>query len=307
MSTGTTEMKKRVANELRLLAKCGMEKRACIAEAGVIPLLLSLLSSNDPKSYDNAVMALLNLSIYENNKVQIVEAGCLDAIIRVLKDGRSMESCENVAATLFSLSIINDYKRKIGEKADAIPALVDLLWKGNARGKHDAAIALFNLSNYYGNDVKTVAVGAIPLLVTLLTDERSLLTDDALAVLAVLASRVEGLVEIQKICVNPVLVRLLRCAPSSRAKENAIAVLVALYRNGGNDIVNEVVSILSLVPSMYTLLIYRETSPQITYTLVMEMQLIMSVWESVVCTIDMVVYKGIPAIVREANPSPLGE
>ncbi|KAH9307291.1 hypothetical protein KI387_035202 [Taxus chinensis] len=50
MSTGTAEMKKRVANELRLLAKCGMEKRACIAEAGAIPLLLSLLSSNDPKS-----------------------------------------------------------------------------------------------------------------------------------------------------------------------------------------------------------------------------------------------------------------
>ncbi|KAH9324746.1 hypothetical protein KI387_004924, partial [Taxus chinensis] len=66
-------------------------------------------------------------------------------------------------------------------------------------------------------------------------------------------------------------------------------------------------SIPSLVPSMYTLLIYRETSPQITYTLVMEMQLIMSVCESVVCTIDMVVYKDIPAIVREANASPLGE
>ncbi|KAH9300445.1 hypothetical protein KI387_012028, partial [Taxus chinensis] len=54
-------------------------------------------------------------------------------------------------------------------------------------------------------------------------------------------------------------------------------------------------------------LIYRETSPQITYTLVMEMQLIMSVCASVVCTIDMVVYKDILAIVREANASPLGE
>ncbi|KAH9293852.1 hypothetical protein KI387_040938 [Taxus chinensis] len=54
-------------------------------------------------------------------------------------------------------------------------------------------------------------------------------------------------------------------------------------------------------------LIYRETSPQITYTLVMEMQLVMSVCASVVCTIDMVVYKDIPAIVREANASPLGE
>ncbi|KAH9325042.1 hypothetical protein KI387_005220 [Taxus chinensis] len=110
LSTGTTEVKKRVAYELRLLAKCGMEKRACIVEAGAIPFLLSLLSSDNPKSQDNALMALLNLSIYENNKVQIVEAGCLDAIIRVLKDGRSLESCENAAATLFSLSVIDNYK-----------------------------------------------------------------------------------------------------------------------------------------------------------------------------------------------------
>ncbi|KAH9314497.1 hypothetical protein KI387_023124, partial [Taxus chinensis] len=142
----------------------------------------------------------------------------------------------------------------IGEKADAIPALVDLMRKGNARGKRDAAIALFNLSIYLDNDVKTLATGTVPLSMTLLTDERPSLTDDALVVLAVLASRVEGLAKIQKTCANPVLVSLLRCAASSRAKENAIAVLVALFRNRGNDIVNEVVSIPLLVPSMSTLL-----------------------------------------------------
>ncbi|KAH9293274.1 hypothetical protein KI387_041524 [Taxus chinensis] len=54
-------------------------------------------------------------------------------------------------------------------------------------------------------------------------------------------------------------------------------------------------------------LTYRETSLQITYTLVMEMQLIMSFSASIVCTIGMVVYKDIPAMVREANASQLGQ
>eukprot|EP01018_Ginkgo_biloba_P011668 Gb_10871 [translate_table: standard] len=253
LSTGSPEVKKQVAYELRLLAKCGMDNRACIAEAGAIPLLLPLLWSEDPKSQENAVTALLNLSIYENNKVKIMESGCLDPIIHVLKQGRSMEGRENAAATLFSLSVIDEYKRIIGERPEAIPALVDLLRKGAARGKRDAATALFNLSIYRGNDIKTVAAGAVPLLVNLLTDDRPGLTDDALAVLAVLAGRVEGLIEIQKTCAIPILVGLLRSA-SPKGKENSVAVLVALCRNGGNDIVNEAVRMPSLVPSLYTLL-----------------------------------------------------
>ncbi|KAH9289527.1 hypothetical protein KI387_033644 [Taxus chinensis] len=135
LSTGTTEVKKQVADELRLLAKCGMEKWACIAEAGVIPLLFSLLSSDDPKLQDIAVTALLNLSIYVNNKIQIVEVGCLDAIIRVLKDGRSMESCDNATTTLFRLLVIDDYKRMIGEKDDAISTMVDYAAEGKRAGQ----------------------------------------------------------------------------------------------------------------------------------------------------------------------------
>uniref|UniRef100_A0A0D6R5F2 U-box domain-containing protein 12 n=1 Tax=Araucaria cunninghamii TaxID=56994 RepID=A0A0D6R5F2_ARACU len=254
LGTGSPEVKKQVAYELRLLAKCGMDNRACIAEAGAVPLLLPLLSSDDPKSQENAVTALLNLSIYEANKARIVECGCLDPIIRVLKEGRSMVARENAAATLFSLSVIDEYKQIIGEREDAIPALVDLLGKGTARGKRDAATALFNLSIFRGNDVKAVAAGAVPLLVNCLTDDRPCLLDDALAVLAVLARRDEGLVEIRKTSALPRLVDLLRSASSSRGKENAISVLVALCRKGGNDTVNEVTAFPSLVPSMYTLL-----------------------------------------------------
>uniref|UniRef100_A0A0D6QWD0 RING-type E3 ubiquitin transferase n=1 Tax=Araucaria cunninghamii TaxID=56994 RepID=A0A0D6QWD0_ARACU len=257
LTTGTAEVKKQVAYELRLLAKCGMDNRACIAEAGAIPLLVPLLASEDAKTQENAVTALLNLSIFHNNKALIMEApGSLDSIVDVLKGGRSVEAKENAAATLFSLSSVTDYKKIIGDKPGAIPALVELLRHGTPRGKRDAVSALFNLSIYRGNDAKVVEAGAVPLLVGLLGDDyrdRPGLSDDALAVLAVLGGQREGLVAIGQTPAIPVLVGLLRSA-SPKGKENSIAVLLALCRCGGAPALNSVLRIPTMVPSVYTLL-----------------------------------------------------
>lgn len=193
LCSGTAEVKKQVAYELRLLAKCGMDNRACIAEAGAIPLLIPLLSSDDARTQENAVTALLNLSIFPNNKKVIFESpDSIDSIINVLKAGRSIEAKENAAATIFSLSAINDNKKIIGEKPDAIPALVDLLRTGTPRGKRDAVSALFNLSIFKDNALRVVEAGAVPFLVKLLGDdeqERPGLSDDALAALAVWVGR----------------------------------------------------------------------------------------------------------------------
>eukprot|EP01018_Ginkgo_biloba_P007283 Gb_20805 [translate_table: standard] len=253
LARGSFEVKKQVAYELRLLAKCGMENRACIAEAGAIPLLVPLLSSHDPKAQENAVTALLNLSIYESNKAKIMQSAALQPIINVLRTGRSMEARENAAATLFSLSAVNEYKKLIGEVPEAIPALVDLLRVGTSRGKRDAATALFNLSVYRQNDLQVIAAGAVPLLVNLLTDETPGLTDDALAVLAILAGQVEGLIVISETSAIPLLVGLLRSG-SPKGKENSIVVLLTLCCNGGDDIVNTMLRLPSLIPSLYTLI-----------------------------------------------------
>lgn len=257
LSTGTPEVQKQVAYELRLLAKCGMDNRACIAEAGAISQLVPLLSSEDPKTQENAVTALLNLSIYENNKAVIVEAAdSLDSIIQVLKSGRSVEAKENAAATLFSLSAVNDYKKLIGEMPDAIPALVELLRDGTPRGKRDAVSALFNLSINRNNAARVVEVGAVPLLVNLLTEEdreRPGLADDALAVLAVLSGQRPGLAAVSQTSAIPILVGLLRSA-SPKGKENAVAVLLSLCRHGGGNVLNAVTMVPSLVPSLYILL-----------------------------------------------------
>ncbi|XP_072997655.1 protein spotted leaf 11-like [Typha latifolia] len=219
------EDQRSAAGELRLLAKRNAENRACIAEAGAIPLLVSLLSTLDVRTQEHAVTALLNLSIYEENKGRIIISGAVPGIVQVLKRG-SMEARENAAATLFSLSVVDANKVTIGGSG-AIPPLVSLLHNGSQRGKKDAATALFNLCIFQGNKGKAVRAGAIPILMELLSQPEEGMVDEALAILAILSSHPEGKAAIGAATAIPVLVEVIRSG-SPRNKENAAAVLVHL-------------------------------------------------------------------------------
>ncbi|KAJ7530911.1 hypothetical protein O6H91_14G024500 [Diphasiastrum complanatum] len=228
LRTGQLDIQRAAAGELRLLAKRSIENRRCIAEAGAIPLLVGLLSTRDPRTQEHAVTALLNLSINDNNKGQIVLAGAIDPIVEILKSG-SMEARENAAATLFSLSVVDENKVTIGASG-AIAFLVDLLRDGTLRGKKDAATALFNLSIYQGNKPRAVRAGVVPELINLLLDRSTGMIDEALAILAILATHQEGRVAIGQAEAIPVLVDLIKSG-SPRNKENAAAVLLALINN----------------------------------------------------------------------------
>lgn len=225
LAIGNTEDKRAAAGELRLLAKRNADNRVCIAEAGAIPLLVELLSSPDPRTQEHAVTALLNLSINDVNKGIIVNAGAIRGTVGVLKNG-SMEARENAAATLFSLSVVDENKVAIGA-AGAIPALVDLLIEGTPRGKKDAATAIFNLSFYQGNKVRAVRAGIVGPLMRLLKEADGGMVDEALAILAILASHSEGKVAIGQAEPIRLLVELIRTG-SHRNRENAAAVLWSL-------------------------------------------------------------------------------
>ncbi|KAH9328572.1 hypothetical protein KI387_000680 [Taxus chinensis] len=71
--SGMPEVEKHVTCKLCLLVKCGMEKRACIAEVGAVLFLVPLLSSEDSKTQENVVTTLLNLSIDHNKKAMIMD------------------------------------------------------------------------------------------------------------------------------------------------------------------------------------------------------------------------------------------
>ncbi|KAL8051718.1 hypothetical protein ABFX02_06G166200 [Erythranthe guttata] len=225
LANGNPDQQRAAAGELRLLAKRNADNRVCIAEAGAIPLLVELLSSQDLRTQEHAVTALLNLSIHESNKGIIVNAGAISDIVDVLKNG-STEARENAAATLFSLSVVDENKVAIGA-AGAIAPLIDLLCHGTPRGKKDAATAIFNLSIYQGNKVRAVRAGIVPPLIGLLKDQGGGMVDESLAILAILASHQEGKVALGQAEPIPILVEVIRTG-SPRNRENAAAILWSL-------------------------------------------------------------------------------
>ncbi|GMN41256.1 hypothetical protein TIFTF001_010483 [Ficus carica] len=253
LATGSPDIQRQAAYELRLLAKTSMDSRRIISEAGAIPFLVTLLSSHDPRIQENAVTALLNLSIFNNNKILIMAAGAIDNIIYVLESGKTMEARENAAAAIFSLSMIDDCKVAIGARPRAIPALVGLLKEGTPAGKKDAATALFNLSVYIANKVGVVVAGAVPLLVDLLMDDKAAITDDALGVLAMLLGCSEGLEEIRKSKIlMPILIDLLRFG-SLKGKENSITLLLGLCKDGGEEVARRLLINPRSIPSLQSL------------------------------------------------------
>ncbi|OMO50076.1 Armadillo [Corchorus capsularis] len=253
LAMGSPDIQRQAAYELRLLAKTGMDNRRIIAEAGAIPFLVTLLSSNDARIQENAVTALLNLSIFDNNKVLIMAAGAIDNIVEVLESGKTMEARENAAAAIFSLSMIDDFKISIGAGPRAILALVGLLREGTTAGKRDAATALFNLALYSANKARIVVSGAIPLLIELLMDDKAGITDDALGVLALLLSCSQGLEAVKKSRVLvPLLIDLLRFG-SAKGKENSITLLLGLCKDGGEEVARRLLINPRSIPSLQSL------------------------------------------------------
>ncbi|CAH9083020.1 unnamed protein product [Cuscuta epithymum] len=223
------DLQREASAEIRLLAKHNMDNRIVIANCGAINVLVDLLRSVDRQVQENAVTALLNLSINDNNKSAIANASAIEPLIHVLETG-SAEAKENSAATLFSLSVMEDNKIKIGNSG-AIQPLVDLLGNGTPRGKKDAATALFNLSIHPENKTRIVQAGAVRYLVDLM-DPAAGMVDKAVAVLSNLSTIQEGRVAIGQEEGIPVLVEVVELG-SARGKENAAAALLQLCTNSG--------------------------------------------------------------------------
>ncbi|KAL8188515.1 hypothetical protein R6Q57_029803 [Mikania cordata] len=227
LSSTSVDVVKKATGELRLLARHNMDNRIVIANCGGISLLIGLLRSTDEQVQENAVTALLNLSINDNNKSAIANADAIEPLIHVLETGSS-EAKENSAATLFSLSVIEENKIRIG-RSGAIRPLVDLLGNGTPRGKKDAATALFNLSIFHENKARIVQAGAVRYLVELM-DPAAGMVDKAVAVLSNLATIPEGRAAIGQEGGIPVLVEVVELG-SARGKENAAAALLQLCTN----------------------------------------------------------------------------
>lgn len=253
LDIGSAEAKAIAAREIRLLAKTGRENRVYIAEVGAIPLLQRLLSSSDTIAQENAVTAILNLSIHDQNKSRVMDTeGCLTSIVGVLRHGLTTEASENAAATLFSLSVVHEYKKLIGKEEGALEELARILKNGTQRGKKDAVTALFNLSTHPECCKRIVESRAAEALVEALKAEG--VAEEAAGALALLSRQQEGASAIAlRFKGVGSLVEQMRLG-TPKGKENAVAALAEMCRNNDPKVVETVAGIPALSGLIQTLL-----------------------------------------------------
>ncbi|KAK8307720.1 hypothetical protein V6Z12_D02G005300 [Gossypium hirsutum] len=242
----TMEAANGVVYELRALSKTDSDSRACIAEAGAIPILVRYLGSSvgleHPNLQVNAVTTILNLSILEANKTRIVETdGALNGVIEVLRSGATWEAKGNAAATIFSLSGIHGYRKGLGRKTRVIKGLLDLAKDGTTSCQKDALLAILNLAGDRETVGRLVEGGVIQ-MVSGVIDE---LPEEAVAILEAVTRR-GGLAAIAAAFNIIKKLGVILREGSDNARESASATLVTMCRKGGPEMVAE----LAVIPGI---------------------------------------------------------
>ncbi|GAB2257615.1 hypothetical protein Droror1_Dr00013775 [Drosera rotundifolia] len=244
-TASSTEAVNGVVYELRALAKTDSDSRACIGEAGAVPLLAQHLGSEDPNLQVNAVTTLLNLSIHDANKTRIIEtSGALAGIVGVLETGATWEAKGNAAATIFSLCGIHVYRKKIGKKTRVLRGLLTLAKEGPISSKKDALVAVLTLAIDRETVAKLVEEGVVE-MVNVVADE---LPEEALAILEVVVKRGGCPGVAAAAFMVPRLAMILRDG-TSRTREIAAATLVTICRKGGAEMVAELARV-SMIEAM---------------------------------------------------------
>ncbi|KAE8733752.1 U-box domain-containing protein 13 [Hibiscus syriacus] len=195
------------------------------AERDTIEILLRKLTSSNPEDQRMAAGEIRLLAKRNaDNRVAIAEAGAIPLLVCLLStpDSRTQE---HAVTALLNLSICGVNRGRI-VFSGAVPGIVQVLKKGSMEARENAAATLFSLSIVDENKVAIGASGAIPPLVTLLKPGSGMV-DEALAILAILASHPEGKSAIGTAKVTHVLVDFIGNG-SPRNKENAAAILVHL-------------------------------------------------------------------------------
>jgi len=181
------------ASEIRRLTRNtdpSVDYRETLCTPDVLKALLSLLQSGYPGVQTNAVAAILNLSLADDNRIRVVRAGAIPPLIHVLKSGT--DAAQEYATGAFrSLALSEENKMVIGVLG-AIPPLIHVLRVGSSGAQRDAAKALYQLSFYQTNCGKMIKAGAVGILLQILQEKTSDLVALATQLLSNLAVTQEG-------------------------------------------------------------------------------------------------------------------
>ncbi|KAL5229888.1 hypothetical protein ABZP36_028664 [Zizania latifolia] len=198
------------------LAKSGPAGRREVLESGATAVLLRHAAAGN----EVAAKALLHLSLDgDDARVGLVADGAVDALSAALSAGGAAAA---VAATaLTSLATVDVNKCTIGAHPSAIPALVELLRRGGARERREAATTLYELCKLPENRRRAVRAGAAPALANLAAAGSA----RAAEVLGLFAKSRDGRQELSRIPgIVPVLFDV-ASGGNARAIEQALVVL----------------------------------------------------------------------------------
>lgn len=246
----SVEVVNRIVYELRVLAKTHSDSRACIGEAGAINLLVRYLGSEHSNLQVNAITTILNLSLLEENKTRIMETdGALNGIIEVLQLGATWEAKSNAAATVFSLSGLSAYRKKLGKKTRVVKGLLDLTRDGPTSSKRDALVAILTLGGDRETAGRLVENGVVDMIKEVMNE----LPEETMTILEVVVKK-GGFVAIAATShMIGKLVALLRSG-TNRTKESVIATLLIICRKGGVEMVSELAKISTIEIMLWELL-----------------------------------------------------
>ncbi|KAH7431009.1 hypothetical protein KP509_08G025000 [Ceratopteris richardii] len=234
LSNGSIAAQRRAAYELRVMAKDGEETCSCLASAGAIRALTTVLESSDIMTQENAVTAMHNLSINDENKNIIVATeGALDGIVRVLTmKTSSIVARANAAAALFSISKVKAHRTTIASREAAIEGLMQLSREGSPTAKKDAAITLLSLALVDTISAQLLEKGIVLSVVETLeieTQMRKGWTEELLALLTLLLRTPDGLAAVRagSSRIAWIFVKMI-AEGSGWLQENAVTLLLAM-------------------------------------------------------------------------------
>ena len=178
---------------LRAQARDSEAARLAILRLGIVPSLLHIMEDvPESEEAEEAVTALLNVSIHPQCRRELPSLGVLPAVLEVLNGGGT-SARETAAALIYSLSVENANKPTIA-LTGCLSLLVDLLRDEDCseEGRCTVCKALHNLSLLPRSRAEVVHAGAVPVLTGLLGRPGSKVAEKALAVLDSLADGEEG-------------------------------------------------------------------------------------------------------------------
>ncbi|KAG0456043.1 hypothetical protein HPP92_023831 [Vanilla planifolia] len=229
LSSSNEVARKQAVKSLRHLTKRGHSFRALAgSDPTAIPQLLSILSTvgDDHELREDAVTALLNLSIHDFNKRTLGEGEAIVLLIESMKLGGTPNTSANAAAALFALSALDSNKAKIGSRGN--PAAGEPDREGDSAAKKDAGAAVFSLCVLKQNRTLAVRAGAVGACLAAMSSDETTVGDELLSLVALLSNDQDAAAEVAEEGGVPLLLKILREERNAKNVENAAAVLYAV-------------------------------------------------------------------------------